>query len=96
MVRKLFRTGNSLAVAIPGAAATALGVAEGDYVHVDHDAAAGALLLWPHAAHDRLAISSEYVRLVGDFLHDYGPALAALEAADAAPRSGSPDAAGDA
>jgi antitoxin component of MazEF toxin-antitoxin module len=42
MVRKLFRTGNSLAVAIPGAAAAALGVAEGDYVRVEHDAAAGA------------------------------------------------------
>jgi hypothetical protein len=93
MVRKLFRTGNSLAVAIPGAAAAALGVAEGDYVHLEYDAAAGALLLWPHAAHARLGISSEYVRVVGEFLRDYGPALAALEAADAAPQSVSSDAA---
>jgi hypothetical protein len=83
MVRKLFRTGNSLAVAIPGAAAVALGMAEGDYVHVEHDAAAGALLLWPHTAHDRLGITSDYVRVVGEFLRDYGPALAALEAPDA-------------
>jgi antitoxin component of MazEF toxin-antitoxin module len=96
MVRKLFRTGNSLAVAIPGAAAAALGMADGDYVHVEHDPAAGALLLWPHAAHERLAISSDYVRLVGEFLRDYGAALAALEQADAAaspPPAGSmPDA----
>ena len=79
MVRKLFRTGNSLAVAVPQVAARALGLAEGDYVDVEHDAAAGALLIWPRAAHQRLALSSDYVRMVGEFIRDCGDALAALE-----------------
>jgi antitoxin component of MazEF toxin-antitoxin module len=91
MVRKLFRAGNSVAVAIPGTALSALGLAEGDYVRLEHDAAAGALLLWPHTAHERLGLSSEYVRQIGEFLRDYGAALAALEAADATPSP--PDAA---
>ncbi|HEY7064705.1 MAG TPA: hypothetical protein VII06_24745 [Chloroflexota bacterium] len=81
MVRKLFRTGNSLAVAVPGDLAAALGLGEGDYVRIEQDAAAGALLLWPHVAYERVGVSSEYVRAVGDFLRDYGPALAALEQA---------------
>jgi len=81
MLRKLFRTGNSLAVAIPGAMAGALGVTTGDYVHLEHDATAGAVLLWPHAAYTRLGVSSEYVRIVSEFLRDYGPALAAVEEA---------------
>ena len=50
MVRKLFRTGNSLAVGIPRAAADAVGLQVGDYVE-----------------------------MVGDFLRDYGEALAALD-----------------
>ena len=79
MVRKLFRSGNSLVVGVPQAAAQAVGLAEGDYVDVEHDAAAGALLIWPRAAHQRLGLSSEYVRMVGAFLREYGEALAALE-----------------
>jgi antitoxin component of MazEF toxin-antitoxin module len=80
MIRKLFRTGNSLALSVPQAAADALGVAEGDFVHLEHDAAAGALVVWPLAAHQRLALGSAYVRTVADFLRDYGDALAALDA----------------
>jgi hypothetical protein len=94
MVRKVFRAGSGLAVAIPGAMAEALGIGEGDFVHLEHDAAAGAVLLWPRAAHTRLGVSSEYVHVVGAFLRDYGDALAALEQEDAAPwpdhPSGSP------
>jgi antitoxin component of MazEF toxin-antitoxin module len=79
MVRKLFRTGNSVAVAVPQVAAEALGLAEGDYVEVEHDAAAGALIIWPRSARERLALGSDYIRTVGEFIRDYGEALAALE-----------------
>ncbi len=80
MIRKLFWAGNTLAVSVPQATATALGVAEGDYVLVEHDAAAGALLVWPLAARERLGVGSAYVQTVAAFVRDYGDALAALEA----------------
>ncbi|HWP29168.1 MAG TPA: hypothetical protein VFB73_14160 [Chloroflexota bacterium] len=79
MVRKLFRTGNSLAVAVPGPAAAALDLHDGDYVEIECDPAAGALVIWPRALYQRLGLTPAYVRLVGDFLRDYGEVLAALE-----------------
>ncbi len=79
MVRKLFHTGNSLAVGIPRAAADAVALQAGDYVEIECDADAGALLLWPRAARQRLGLTSQYVEMVADFLRDYGEALAALD-----------------
>ena len=79
MLRKLFRAGNSLAVGVPRHMAGALELDEGDYVEIDCDRGAGALLIWPRAAHARALPRPEYVRAVAVFLQDYGPALAALE-----------------
>jgi antitoxin component of MazEF toxin-antitoxin module len=79
MVRKLFRTGNSLAVAVPGQAAAALGLREGDYVEIECDPDAGALVIWPRVRCQRLGLTPASVRLVGDLLRDYGEVLAALE-----------------
>lgn len=81
MVRKLFRTGNTLAVSVPTAAVAALGLAAGDYVVVEQDTVAGALLVWPLRVRQRLGVSSEYVQTVAEFVRDYGDALAALEEA---------------
>jgi antitoxin component of MazEF toxin-antitoxin module len=80
MVRKVFRTGRSLAVSLPAAAATTLGLGEGDYVEIEWDAAAGALLVWPREAYANRVPPVEYLQTVAAFLRDYGPALAALEA----------------
>jgi antitoxin component of MazEF toxin-antitoxin module len=80
MVRKLFQTGNSQAVGVPRAAADAVGLRAGDYVEVEWDADAGAILLWPRDARQRLGLTSQYVEMVGQFLRDYGDALAALDA----------------
>jgi antitoxin component of MazEF toxin-antitoxin module len=79
MVRKLFRTGNTLAVGLPTDMAAVLGLTENDYVEVEIDAVAGALLIWPRRARQRVGLDSEYVRRVGEFVRDYGSALAALE-----------------
>ena len=80
MVRKLFRTGNSLCVGVPRAAAESLGLGDGDYVEVDWDGEAGALLVWPRDAYERRVPQRDYLETVAAFLRDYGPALAALEA----------------
>jgi antitoxin component of MazEF toxin-antitoxin module len=79
MLRKLFRAGNSLAVGVPRDMAGALGLGEGDYVEIECDGEAGALLIWPRAARARTLPRPEYVRAVAAFLQDYGDALAALE-----------------
>jgi antitoxin component of MazEF toxin-antitoxin module len=79
MIRKLFRTGNTLAVGVPEAMAGVLGLGDGDYVEIEIDTAAGALLIWPRAARERLGLHSDYVQTVAEYLRDYGEALAALE-----------------
>ena len=79
MLRRLFRSGNSLAVAIPQVMAEAVGLAVGDDVVVEHDVEAGAILVWPRAAWEQTGLSSDYVRLVGAFVRDYADALKALE-----------------
>jgi len=66
-------------VGIPRAAADAVGLQVGDYVEIECEADAGAILVWPRAARERLGLTSEYVEMVGDFLRDYGEALAALD-----------------
>jgi antitoxin component of MazEF toxin-antitoxin module len=91
LIRKLFRTGRTLAVGVPQALAEAAALHEGDYVLWEHDAATGALLLWPAARRARLGLRSEYLREVAAFLDAYGPALAALQqAASAAPAPSAP------
>src|SRR5581483_6302059 len=57
-----------------------LGLAEGDYVEVDWDPDAGALLIWPRDAYQKRVPQRAYVSAVAEFLRDHGPALAALEA----------------
>jgi antitoxin component of MazEF toxin-antitoxin module len=79
MIRKLFRAGNSLAVGVPRDGASALGLGEGDYVEVECDSEAGALIIWPRAAYERNLPRPEYVRAVAAFLQEYGAALTALE-----------------
>ena len=79
MLRRLFRSGNSLAVAIPQVMAEAVGLEVGADVVVEHDAEAGAILIWPRAAWEQKGLSGDYVRLVGAFVRDYGDALKALE-----------------
>ena len=57
-------------------AATALGLSEGDYVEIECDGEAGALLIWPRAAYTRTLPRPEYVRAVAALLQDYGAVLA--------------------
>lgn len=90
MIRRLFRTGRTLAVGVPEATAKELGLHSGDFVTVESDPATGAVVIWPVAARERVGLRPEYLRHVGEFLAVYGPALAALErvAADQEPAAG--------
>ena len=88
MIRKLFRTGRTLATSIPDEFARALDLAEGDYLTVEVDTEARALLVWPAAVRATIIPQEEFRQQVAAYLDAYGPALAALEAAagTAAPR----------
>ena len=78
MLRKLFVAGRTLAVGVPGAAATELGLEVGQLVEVEWDTAAGLLLVSPAGAARRTPRPA-YVEQVTAFVADYGTALAALE-----------------
>ena len=91
MIRKLFRTGRTLAASVPEECARALDLAEGDYLTVEVDAGARALLIWPAAIRAAAIPQAEFRRQLAAYLEAYGPALAALEAAaGAAPPTSNP------
>ena len=77
MVRKVFRSGNSLVVALPADALDALRLAEGSEVDIEVDETHARLVLTPVRPLDP-EITPEYVRKVDDFIAAYRPALEAL------------------
>ena len=84
MLRKLFVTGRTLAIGVPEEAARQVGFAAGDYVDVEIDREAAALVIWPASHPVRQGVRDGYRAQVAAYLADYGPALAALQALDTA------------
>ena len=77
MVRKVFKTGNSLVVSLPKEAIQLLGLKEGSDVSVTVDEAQGQIIVEPY--HEELAgINKNFARQVTDFIELYRPALEAL------------------
>lgn len=77
MARKIFRSGNSLAVTLPPDALARLGIVEGSEVEVTEDPERGALLVTPAEA-ELADIDPEFARHVAEFVERYRPALEAL------------------
>jgi putative addiction module antidote len=77
MARKVFRSGNSLAVTLPPDAMARLGIVEGSEVEVIEDANRGGLIVSPVAT-DLADIDPEFARHVAEFVDRYRPALEAL------------------
>jgi putative addiction module antidote len=77
MVRKIFRTGDSIVVAIPREALSLLGLGEGDEVAVEVDQERQQIVISPVslAVPD---IDREFARQVAAFIEEYRPALEAL------------------
>jgi putative addiction module antidote len=77
MTRKIFRSGNSLAVTLPPDAMSKMGLSEGSEVDIDLDTERGVLLVTPSDRH--LAdIDPEFARHLAEFVERYRPALEAL------------------
>ncbi len=77
MVRKVFRSGNSLVVALPPEALNRLALVEGSEVDIALDDANVLMTLTPVRT-PTAEISPEYARQVTDFIATYRPALEAL------------------
>lgn len=77
MVRKLFRTGNSLVVSMPKEAISRLGLREGDELEIEVDVEARRIVLSPAKA-SVAGIDAEFARQLDEFIARYRPALEAL------------------
>lgn len=77
MNRKVFRSGNSLAITLPPDALTRMGVSEGSEVEVTEDVDTGTLTL--RAADADLAnVDLKLMRHLAEFVERYRPELEAL------------------
>lgn len=79
MIRKIFKTGNSIVVALPREMLDALRLAEGEEVSVQLDPDRGHILIEPAPKATAMdGVDAEFARQVGEFIATYRPALEAL------------------
>lgn len=78
MTRKVFRSGNSLAVTLPPDAMARLGIGEGSEVAVEEDVEHGGILITPTSMDLAPGITPEFAKQVADFVERYRPALEEL------------------
>jgi antitoxin MazE len=79
MLRKVFKTGNSVVISLPKDALDLLGISEGSDVSVDLDREKRQIIISP--AEEQLAeagIDEEFAKQVSEFLAEYRLALEAL------------------
>jgi antitoxin MazE len=74
MLRKVFKTGNSLVISLPEDALEALGLADGMDVSVELDRKNQQILIRPA----RGDLSEEFARQANEFIEEYRPVLEAL------------------
>lgn len=77
MMRKIFRTGNSMVVSLPKEMLDTLKLAEGEAVSVELDADAGHIVIAPIPAGAE-GVDAKFAAQVADFIEQYWPALEAL------------------
>ena len=78
MIRKIFKTGNSLVVSLPKEMLERLGVYEGAEVSVELDRKKRQIVIRPMPEPVAGSIDHEFARQVNEFIERYRPALEAL------------------
>jgi antitoxin component of MazEF toxin-antitoxin module len=78
MLRKIFKTGNSLVVSLPKEILEPLGVSDGSDVSVELDRSNRQILIRPTPLLMAAGLDEEFVRQVNDFIVQYRPARDAL------------------
>ncbi len=77
MVRKIFKTGNSLVISLPKNSIEQLGLQEGSEVSLKVEPEEGRLIIEP-AKKQIVDIDPTFARQLDDFIEQYRPALEAL------------------
>ena len=78
MLRKIFRTRNSLVVSIPKDILVELDLAEGEDVSVELDSQHRQIIISPVAKPLAVEINETFAKQVDEFIQEYRPALEAL------------------
>jgi putative addiction module antidote len=77
MVRKIFRAGNSMVIALPKDMLDSLHLGEGGEVAVEYDAERRQIVIAPTVPRAE-GVDEEFARQVAEFIDAYRPALEAL------------------
>jgi antitoxin MazE len=77
MLRKVFKTGNSLVVSLPREVLEPLGMSDGSDVSVELDRKNGQILIRPTSL-AAVGVDETFVKQVNEFIAEYRPALDAL------------------
>jgi antitoxin MazE len=77
MVRKVFKTGNSMVISLPREMVERLQLNEGSEVSIELDEAGRRILIAP-VQPANAGVDAEFARQVADFIETYRPALEAL------------------
>ena len=78
MLRKIFKTGNSMVVSIPKDILEQLDLSEGEDVTVELDREQRQIVISPAEKPLAVSVNEEFARQVNDFIEEYRPALEAL------------------
>jgi len=78
MLRKIFRTGNSIVVSIPKDILDELQLSEGEAVSVQLDTQQRQIVISPVEKTIATGIDETFAKQVDDFIKEYRPALEAL------------------
>jgi putative addiction module antidote len=78
MLRKVFKTGNSLVVSLPKEVLEPLGISDGMEVSVELDRTNSEIVIRPAHPATAAGVDLEFVRQVNEFIEQYRPALKAL------------------
>lgn len=78
MLRKLFKTGNSIVVSLPKDVIEPLGVSEGADVSVELDRENRQIIIRPAENPMAGSIDETFARQLSEFIEEYRPALEAL------------------
>ena len=76
MVRKIFKTGNSLVISLPKESIQTLGLREGSEVNLTVDKDAGIVIIKP--VKPLAVIDKVFAQQLNDFIEQYRPALETL------------------
>jgi putative addiction module antidote len=82
MIRKLFKTGNSMVVSLPRDVLEPLGITEGADLHVELDREKRQIVIRPVEHPVAAMIDADFARQVAEFIAEYRPALEALAKAE--------------